>query len=205
MAGNRHGLVKGWKYVLSDLSTEMVIRSRRNLSQFEDSFSYGVWNAGAIPFMENKFDGVIGLGLLDETLQPEPILDEIRRVMKTGGKFYATAGGMHHLQELESIAREVLPEADFGGHPERFGLENGKRILSRRFCNIHRYRFPDKLVFDQVTPILRYILSEAAVRDQMTPEKTRHLTHLIEELLGKQRSISITSDKGIFQAEKGCA
>ncbi len=47
-----------------------------------------------------------------------------------------------------------------------------------------------------------YILSKAAIREQMTPEKTRQLTQLIEELLSKQRSISIASDKGIFRAEK---
>lgn len=199
---NKERLGKRWKFILSDHSQEMVLNSRRNLSQFKDTFFYGVWDARSIPFTDNLFEVVVGIGLLDEVPQREPVLDEIWRVVKPGGKFYATAGGLSHLQELETLIHEVLPEADLGGNPERFGLENGERILSKWFSNISRYRYPDKLVFYETIPILHYILSEAAIRERLTREKTTVLTRLIDELLGQQGSISVTSDKGMFQAVK---
>jgi SAM-dependent methyltransferase len=154
----------------------------------------------AIPFADHSFGAVIGLGLLDNVRNRSRCLDEIQQVLKPGGKFYASAGGRSHLQEIEELVRQFLPDADFGGSPERFGLENGEDLLSPWFSEIRLFRYEDELEFDTPEPLIAYALSEAYVEANLGGEEERLFRRHVEQVISRQGKVRVKSEKGLFEA-----
>jgi hypothetical protein len=118
------------------------------------------------------------------------------RVLKPGGRLYASAGGRNHLQQLEELVRPFVPDADYGGAPERFGLENGQALLSAWFSDVKRADYADTLIFRDPYPIVAYILSEAAVRPHLTAPRLRQLVGHLQDKLAAECEIHVTVQKG---------
>jgi ubiquinone/menaquinone biosynthesis C-methylase UbiE len=199
---NRHTLPGGWKIVLADLSNGMLIDARVRLNGIQEQFASAVADAQDIPFSAERFDAVIGNGLLDHIPDRRKALGEIQRVLRPGGLFYTTAGSQTHLQEIEALVRPFYLEADYGGAPERFGLENGSIILSSWFSEIQLYRYLDRLVFTQEAPIVAYVLSEEKVKQALTGEKLAEFKRSLARELSERGAIEVTSEKGLFEARK---
>jgi len=58
------------------------------------------WDGKTIPAADESFDGVMATEFLEHYPEPEKILAEIRRVMKPGGKFFATVPFIWNLHEI---------------------------------------------------------------------------------------------------------
>jgi SAM-dependent methyltransferase len=198
-------------FILTDLSWGMVADARQRLTISKnrqngqcdpsDIFYFGVANAENIPFPSQKFDVVLALGLLDHVPHRRQALAEIQRVLRRYGRVYFSAGGPHHLQELNALLAPFLPEAHLGGDTDRFGLHNGRAQLSPFFQSISLMRYENELCFDSPEPILHYILSETAVKEHLTPTKQEALKNEIAQKLAHQGEIRLTVEKGLFSAE----
>jgi ubiquinone/menaquinone biosynthesis C-methylase UbiE len=189
--------------VLTDFSPAMVASARGKLGasgNLGGPFVYSVLDVQAIPFKEGEFTAVLGIGLLDLVPDRVQALDEIRRVLKPGGRFYVTSGGRSHLQEIEALVKPFLPDASYGGEPARFGLENGCRLLAPWFSQVERCLYLDDLVFDRAEPVLAYVLSEAWVKQQLSVESLSALAWYIKETLAREGEIRVTTEKGLFVA-----
>jgi SAM-dependent methyltransferase len=165
-------------------------------------FDYAVLNAEAGPFRAGQFDGIIALGLLDHLPNRRKTLDEISRLLKPAGRFFASAGGSSHLQEIERLVRPFLPEVNFGGDPDRFGLENGAGLLAPWFADVHLLRYDNNLLFSRPEPVLAYILSEAQVRLSVDKDRWAALRRSVVDQLGSEGAIRVTTSKGLFIATK---
>ena len=199
---NLERLPDSWQIVLSDLSPGMAFEARHTDLGSRNHFSFAVLDVQAIPFQAGTFEAVIAFGLLDHVADRVRALDEIRRVLKPGGRFYAATGGRTHLQEIEELVRPFIPEADYGGDPQRFGLENGQKLLSPWFSNIRRYDYDDELVFEHARPIIEYVLSEASIRDEFNGERRKAFEHFVEQELAARGKILVKVDKGLFEGVK---
>jgi SAM-dependent methyltransferase len=197
---NLSRLPQSWNIVLSDLSQGMLQDAHRLLPAAHPQFSYCVIDTQSIPSGSDKFEAVLGIGLLDHIPERVEALNEIQRVLKPGGRFYASAGGRSHLQEIESLVRPFLPDADYGGDPHRFGLENGERLLAPWFKILRSDRYSDELVFDRAEPIIAYVLSEASVKSRLVGEKLASFRQFVINELAVQGKIRVTTEKGIFEA-----
>lgn len=197
---NLDRLPDGWKIVFSDYEAPMISRARQAVSTHKKQFSFSVLDAQAIPFPKETFEAAIGIGLLDQLPAPWRALDEISRVLKPGGHFFISAGGRTHLQELEGLVRPFLPDVNYGGLPERFGLENGEKMLARWFPRVALYHYRDELVFDRPGPVIAYALSEADVKEKLSGEKRAAFERFIRQKLDKDGHLSVTSNKGLFVA-----
>ncbi|HEX7973781.1 MAG TPA: class I SAM-dependent methyltransferase [Anaerolineales bacterium] len=191
-----------WQVHLSDLSTGMLQDARDRLPPGSDRFTFSVLDAQAIPFPAEAFEAVIASGLLDHVPDRVRSLDEIQRVLKPGGFFFTTTGSQGHLREIETLVQPFIPEADYGGDPERFGLENGAKYLAPWFGEIQLERYPDELVFKQARPILAYVRSEAQVKEKLKGEKLAAFCQFVENELAARGEIRVTSKKGLFTAMK---
>ena len=200
---NRERLPAGWRGVLSDLSTGMLTEARGRLPHLAARFAYAAMDAQALPFRDGQFEAVIGNGLIDHVPDRVRALDEIRRVLRPGGRFFTSTGGRTHLQEIEALARPFLPKADFGGDPHRFGLENGATLLAPWFSQVTLERYDDELVFERAEPVLAYILSEAAVRAELSGEKREAFEQFVRNELAVNGQIRVTTAKGAFEAVRG--
>jgi ubiquinone/menaquinone biosynthesis C-methylase UbiE len=196
--------------ILTDLSEGMVADARRRLvcskksqngdfSQ-RDTFCFATANAENIPFPRQQFDVVLALGLLDHVSQRQQALAEIQRVLKPHGRAYFSAGGLNHLRELKALLSPFLPEAPVGGDADRFGLHNGWTLLSPFFQSISLTSYENELGFERVEPILRYVLSETAVKEHLNPTKQKALKNEIAQTLAQQGEIRLTLEKGLFFA-----
>jgi SAM-dependent methyltransferase len=123
-------------FILSDLSLGMLLKAKEQLSPGEGIYSYSVLDAQSLPFPDAVFNCLIGSGLLDHLPNHLEGLSEIKRVLKPGGRFYTTAGSRSHLQEIQTLVEPFLDDVDYGGDPDRFGLENGRQILSTWFTQV---------------------------------------------------------------------
>lgn len=202
---NRWQLQPGWQMCLSDFSTGMVQEARERLELCSRSrtvaFHFVVSDVMTLPFRSQTWDGVLALGLLDHLSDLEQALQEIQRVLKPGGQFYASAGGRSHLQELEALVTPFLTNINFGGDPSRFGLDNGAKLLARYFSSVNLQRYQDDLIFRELEPLIAFVLSEAEVRAQLTAYKRIAWQRFMEQQLVHQGEIRVTTEKGVFVAK----
>jgi ubiquinone/menaquinone biosynthesis C-methylase UbiE len=190
----------GWRILLSDLSADMLLEARRRLMPELGQFCFGLIDAQAVPALDHRFDFVIAIGLLDLVSQRVEVLDEVHRLLKPGHRFYATAGGHTHLQEIESLVRPFLPDADYGGDAHRFGIDNGEKILSPWFAEVTRHIYSGDMVFDRAEPIVTYVLSEKEVASALVGEKERAFESFVRDKLASEGEICVTSQKALFVA-----
>jgi ubiquinone/menaquinone biosynthesis C-methylase UbiE len=196
--------------ILTDLSSGMVADARQRLARSKNrgngqlsqsgAFYFAAANAENIPFACQQFDVVLALGLLDHVPHRQQALAEIQRILKPHGRAYFSAGSPNHLQELNALLAPFLPEAPVGGDADRFGLHNGQALLSPFFQSISLTRYENELCFDSAEPILRYVLSETAVKDHLTPINQKELKNKIAQTLAQQGEIRLTVEKGLFCA-----
>ena len=68
-----------------DLSRKLIQMARSNASKagFSDRLTFQLGNAGRLEFKDSSFDMVISTGMLHSIKEPEKVLQEIYRVLKT--------------------------------------------------------------------------------------------------------------------------
>jgi len=190
----------GWSIVLTDLSPGMLAQARQTLPP--PHFTIATVNAQAIPFAAGQFDAVIANGLFDHLPDPQQAFAQIKRVLKPGGHLYSATGGQAHLRELEAMVRPFVPDADYGGASERFGLENGADLLSACFTDVRCYPYDDRLIFREAGPIIAYVLSETDVSRKLLGEQRAAFIRSVEKQLATAGSLHVTMNKGLFTARK---
>jgi ubiquinone/menaquinone biosynthesis C-methylase UbiE len=200
---NTPQILEHYSIVLSDLSLGMLTEARSNIDTIKKVYSYTVLDAQSLPFPDGMFECVLGSGLLDHLTNRNLGLAEIWRVLKPGGMFYTTSGSRAHLQEIQTLVEPYLGgDVDFGGDPHRFGLENGREILSQWFTQIEVTRYKDILFFEEPEPVLLYVFSEAEVRSKLTPESRQAFVSSVRQQIAQKGSIQVQVEKGLFEARK---
>jgi ubiquinone/menaquinone biosynthesis C-methylase UbiE len=202
-ADHTHQIPKGISILLSDLSHGMLRDARENLASRTNSFSFCVLDAQSLPFPVATYDCVIGSGLLDHLSDRDKGLSEIWQVLKPDGRFYTTCGSQTHLQEIQSLVEPFLKDVEYGGDPDRFGLENGREILSNWFSQVSLVRYKDTLIFNQPEPILLYLFSEAEVRQALDIPSRRSLANAVTQQISQEGEIRVQVEKGLFKSVKG--
>lgn len=103
------------RIVSLDLSHVMLERARKNAGWFSRS-SFVQGDAHCLPFADASFDMVIGNQVLPWAPDPQPVFEEVSRVLGKGGVFtFATLGP----DSFREIAR-AWATIDSGAHVNRF-------------------------------------------------------------------------------------
>src|SRR5439155_6255128 len=90
---NPDRLPTGWEVVLSDFSPGMVHEARQKLRGRASTFRFAMADAQAVPFAPASFDAVIANHMLYHVPDRAKALNEIRRVLRPGGRLYAATNG----------------------------------------------------------------------------------------------------------------
>jgi ubiquinone/menaquinone biosynthesis C-methylase UbiE len=203
----------GWNILASDLSPGMVEESIRRIKTLSsrsgidfrwhlNQFHFAVIHTERLPFKSQSWDAVLAFGLLDLVPNIEWVLREIQRTLVPGGKFCTSAGGAAHLLELKALISPFVPNLQFGGDPERFGLKNAARFLAPFFEDISLIRYIDKLTFTTVEPIMTYFFSEEDMGQPLTAEEESLMHSCLTQFLGERGKIRITVEKGVFTGKR---
>jgi SAM-dependent methyltransferase len=198
---NSNRIRETWQVLLSDFSTGMLEQTRKNLSVMPYAFQFEVIDAQSIPYPDGHFDAVIANHMLYHVPDRAGAIGEIRRVLKSGGEFYATTIGDNHLRELPELAHGFDPTLEFKGFEKHdpFSLETGAAQLAVQFDQVRMLRYEDELQVTEAEPLVDYFLS--GFRWGIDQERRSDFLVYLKDYLQKHAGvIRIFKDSGIFIA-----
>lgn len=202
---NGKRIPSSWDITLSDYSGGMVEAAKKNLESINNKFSFTVIDAENIELEEKSFDTVIANNMLYHIRNRAAALNGIRRVLKDGGVFYATTGGLKNLQELKLLIREYKNTPGFdpaiGDVVDGFSLENGEEQLARYFNNIELVKYENSLEITEPEAIVNYYLSfndMKAGKVLLEESEVNGLRQYLNEIMKLPGSIHVTKDSGVF-------
>lgn len=198
---NRDQIPEGWTLTLSDFSPGMLQQARQNLGTDDRRFQYEVIDAQSIPFADGCFDGVIANHMLYHVPDREQAFEEIRRVLRPGGRLYASTVGQTHMQELVELVRRfgsgaALWDEQFS---ESFLLENGREQILRWFPRVALHRYEDALEITEAGPLVAYVASTISHAEDVR-HRLQEFVRFVEQELAQHHAIRVTKDSGIFEA-----
>ncbi|MBN1200237.1 MAG: class I SAM-dependent methyltransferase, partial [Anaerolineae bacterium] len=197
----------GWTITLSDFSPGMVAEAQRHLQAAPRPFNFRCIDAQAIPFADAAFDAVIANHMLYHVPDRASALSEIRRVLKPGGRLFATTIGENHMRDLHDLLQQLVPEADAWsslGGGVTFTLESGADELQESFDDVTMQRYDDAFVVTEAQPLVDYILS-GHLRPVLTGVKLATVTAFINKEIAAKGAIRIGKDSGVFTARRSPA
>jgi ubiquinone/menaquinone biosynthesis C-methylase UbiE len=191
----------GWKITLSDLSPGMLDAAWRNLVVTGRAFQFKDIDAQAIPFENETFDAVIANHMLYHVPDRGKAISEIKRVLKTNGRLFATTVGENHMKQMMDWYARIHVSKVWESFASPFTLENGMEQLRPCFSQVILSRYEDNLKVTEIQPLMDYIRSGMRVAE-LSESELSTLQLDLEKELKEKGSIFITKDSGLFEAIK---
>lgn len=195
-----------WNVTLTDFSNGMLKDAKLNLKTHCGNFKFKNVDVENIPFKDNTFDIVIANHMLYHVSDRDKAFSEIRRVLKKGGKFYASTVGENHMIEFKNMIKNFDPKITFDKSwdvTKNFQLENGKEQLSKWFSDISVKKYTDSLNVTEPSALIDYIFSMSDdIKKILDTNKIYILLSTINNEIAKSGGIYISKDTGFFQSIK---
>jgi SAM-dependent methyltransferase len=182
---------------LSDLSIG-IVQSAINSFHGLGSFNFLVLNAQEIPLQTAQCDAIIANHMIYHLPDKDKALLEMKRILKPGGKLYASTVGVSHLKEITDLVNRYNPALAWWKVSNTFLLDGGKRLLSRWFPNVEQRRYIDSLLVDNPDDLARYILSGT---NEIVGSEIHRFHEFIRHEFDKCGGVfRISKDSGLFIA-----
>ena len=183
---------------LSDISEGMLRDARRSIGSLDARFSFRAFDCASIPFEDQSFDLVIANHVLFYCRDIPRVCREVRRVLTPRGRFLCSTYGRDHMQEISSLVREFDSRIVLSAEKlyERFGLENGRRLLASVFSAVDCRLYEDSICLDRAEPLIEYILSCHGNQNQILLDRYKEFRAFTEKKTA--HGFSITKNAGIF-------
>jgi ubiquinone/menaquinone biosynthesis C-methylase UbiE len=198
---NASRVPSAWDITLSDLSSGMLDSAWKNLVVTGRNYKFKEIDAQEIPFADETFDAVIANHMLYHVPDKPKAIAEIKRGLKTGGRFFATTVGEDHMKEMMDWYRQVHVDKVWESFANSFTLENGLEQVRSFFPNVTVSRYEDNLEVTELEPIMAYIRSGIRVAE-LSEEELAKLKSDLEKELNEKSRIFIRKDSGLFEAIK---
>ncbi|MGM9942242.1 MAG: methyltransferase domain-containing protein, partial [Bulleidia sp.] len=182
---------------LSDIS-EGMLRDVRKTVHNDGRFSYRCFDAKKIPFKDESFDIVFANHMLFYCDDISRVIGECKRVLKKGGKLICSTYSRRHMREITELVQEFDRDIVLSSDVlyERFGLDNGKDILSSDFDHVECYHYDDSIEISDSEPLIAYIVSCHGNQNRILIDKYREFREYVSEKV--KDGFHITKDAGIF-------
>ena len=184
--------------LLSDISEGMLRDARRSLSQEDPRFSFQVFGCEKIPCADRSFDRVIANHVLFYCEDLPAVFSEVRRVLGEDGLFLCSTYGSRHMQEISDLVRRFDSRIVLSAEKlyDRFGLENGRELLSPYFSDVQLLRYEDSIELDRAEPLIEYILSCHGNQNQYLLDRYKDFRVFVEKQTAG--GFHTTKDAGVF-------
>lgn len=187
------------RILLSDISAGMVHDAQEKLKEI-NQISFQTFDCQGIPLEDASLDCVVANHVMFYLHDRKKALQEIKRVLKPGGRLICSTYGKNHMKEISQLVKEfdsriVLSDVELY---ELFGLENGMEELKNYFSDIQIKYYEDKLMVNQEQPLLNYILSCHGNQHEYLNSRYSEFKAFLKEKLDKKGIIEITKEAGCF-------
>jgi ubiquinone/menaquinone biosynthesis C-methylase UbiE len=190
-----------WRIVLSDLTDGMIGEAQKVVGH-DARFSLQKMDAQKLDFEAASFDAVIANHMLYHVPDLQLGLSEIRRVLKPGGKFFASTNGQQHMQRMKDLIFEFLgKDATSLLNCLPFCMENGEAQLRKYFQHIESRQLWTELRVTDAETIVRYVLSVQNEKAKITPENLARLRKKVAQEIAEQGAIRFDTVAGMFIAD----
>ncbi|HEY5728545.1 MAG TPA: methyltransferase domain-containing protein [Anaerolineales bacterium] len=190
-----------WDITLSDLSSGMLDSAWRNLVVTGRNYKFKEIDAQEIPFEDEAFNVVIANHMLYHVPDRPRAIAEIKRVLRTGGRFFATTVGDNHLKEIMDWFRQIHKSEVWDSFSNLFTLETGLDQIKLFFPNVKISRYEDNLHVTELEPLIAYFRSGVRAGELSDDDFAKLRSNLEKDLKEKGR-IFIRKDSGLFEAIK---
>ena len=187
---------------LSDISSGMLRDARRAIGSSDTRFAFRAFDCKKIPYKDESFDLVIANHVLFYCDDIPAVLKEIRRVLSPGGHFLCSAYGKAHMQEVSQLVEDFDDRIVLSADKlyERFGRENGRKILEPFFPDAKWHSYEDFLLVQDAEPLISYVLSCHGNQNQYILDHYKEFRAFATKKTAK--GFRITKDAGVFLCEK---
>ena len=187
---------------LSDISSGMLRDARRAIGSSDTRFAFRAFDCKKIPYKDESFDLVIANHVLFYCDDIPAVLKEIRRVLSPGGHFLCSAYGKAHMQEVSQLVEDFDDRIVLSADKlyERFGRENGQKILEPFFPDAKWHSYEDFLLVQDAEPLISYVLSCHGNQNQYILDHYKEFRAFATKKTAK--GFRITKDAGVFLCEK---
>jgi len=206
---NSARIPQSWELTLTDFSDGMLDAVQTSLKEIPVSIVYNNVNIAKIPYSDNSFDSIIANHVLYHVSNRKKALQEIHRVLKPNGFFYASTIGTNNMLEMKTLVTDFLGnniyEEILGGIGDTFSLENGKEQLHEVFDQVELHNYCDSLIINEAEPIVNYVLSCNNIKPGMIlldPKQKDDFNNFITEIIQKNNVIQIQKHAGMFICRK---
>lgn len=199
---NAHRIGPEWEIILSDFSDIMLGKTKANLAGVQGKFRFEKLRVEDIPFDAATFDAVIANHMLYYAASLDRALSELHRVLRVGGKLYASTNSMRHLKEIDDLFVAFRGgERPIASILERFNLDNGYGFLKRYFQEVQLCRRTNSLLINDPVALTAFCLS--IVRAEVSQERQSAFAEYIERIMQEcEGKFSVVKDAGLFIAVK---
>ncbi len=191
---------------LSDISEGMIRDVRRSLQDPEERFQFSTMDAEALPFPDGTakqgFDLVLANHVLFYCESPQQAIGEAARVLKPGGRFICSTYSSRHMIQITRLVQEFDSRIVLSADKlyEKFGLENGTRLLEAAFGQVEQRVYEDELIVDRPEPLIEYILSCHGNQNQYVTDRYAEFRQFVSSKV--EGGFHITKEAGIFICTK---
>ena len=187
---------------LSDISSGMLRDARRAIGSSDTRFAFRAFDCKKIPYKDESFDLVIANHVLFYCDDIPAVLKEVCRVLSPGGHFLCSAYGKAHMQEVSQLVEDFDDRIVLSADKlyERFGRENGRKILDPFFPDAKWHSYEDFLLVQDAEPLISYVLSCHGNQNQYILDHYKEFRAFATKKAAK--GFRITKDAGVFLCEK---
>jgi len=196
-------LPDGCNIILSDFSNGMVNIVKEKYEKYKP-FSFRQIDIQNIDFPSETFDIVIANHMLYHIPDLTKALSEVKRVLKTNGKFYSTTNGNKGIIPfLHEVFKRFEPDKKAFTQQLSFELQNGYKILSEHFSDVKRFDYEDSLSVTETQDLMDYIKSSMGVlTENHSKQNLDDLFIHFENIRVSEGAINIPKEVGLFISTK---
>jgi DNA-binding transcriptional MerR regulator/ubiquinone/menaquinone biosynthesis C-methylase UbiE len=198
---NENKIPKHISIELSDKSEGMIRAVQRDLGN-DPRFSFRVFDTQDIPEADGKYDLVIAGHVLFYCENVSRALQEITRVLTSGGRLVAATYGEAHMHEVTDLVQEFDPEIVLSAEHlyKKFGLENGASLMMPYFKDVICNRYEDAIEISEAEPLIAYILSCHGNQNRLLLNRYREFRDFVMAKVND--GFHITKDAGVIIGTK---
>ncbi|MCB2287484.1 class I SAM-dependent methyltransferase [Clostridium algidicarnis] len=192
-------LPKCCSLTLSDFSKGMVDIVRTNYSKY-NNISFQQIDIQNVTFPDETFDIIIANHMLYHIPDLSKALSEVKRVLKTDGKFYSTTNGNGGMRPfLHNSLKHFNPDGDTKAFTQElsFNLQNGYKILNGYFSAVKRMDFEDSLSITETQDLVDWIKSTISIASY-SEKDLDGLFDYFEDIRKEYGAINIEKECGLF-------
>jgi SAM-dependent methyltransferase len=129
-----------------DASPQMAAAARSRGVEAEEG------SAEALPFADSSFDAVFSNAALHWIQDQDAMLDQVHRVLKTGGRFVAEMGGQGNIAAIRVALMAVLARYGFAGREDGVNYFPAPEIYAQRLAR-HGFTVARIILIPRPTPL----------------------------------------------------